>query len=116
MLRDCMAREEAAPRTGFRFTNGKDATKICIPQYREGFLQLMGGREVLLNFARCGWGDEEVKTLAAALAYAQASRATTQAQGLHLSFNKLTDAAMPPRRGDRGGGHARADGLPPRLQ
>ena len=93
--RDGMAREEAAPGTGFRFTSGKDATKICIPQYREGFLRLMGGRGVLLNFARCGWGDEEVKTLAAALAYAQASRATTQARTLWLSSNKLTDAAMP---------------------
>jgi len=94
--RDGMAREEAAPGTGFRFTSGKDATKICIPQYREGFLRLMGGRGVLLNFARCGWGHEEVKTLAAALAYAQASRATTQARTLWLSSNKLTDAAMPP--------------------
>ena len=97
MLRDGMAREDAAPGTGFRFTNGKDATNICIPQYREGFLRLMGGRErgELLNFARCGWGDEEVKTLAAALACAQASRATTQARVLRLSSNKLTDAAMP---------------------
>ena len=96
MLRDGMAREEAAPGSGFRFTNGKDATNICIPQYREGFLRLMGGEGVLLNFAGCGWGDEEVKTLAAALAYAQASRATTQAKTLGLSSNKLTDAAMPP--------------------
>ena len=95
MLRDGMAREEAAPGTGFRFTNGKDATKICIPQYREGFLRLMGGGGGL-NFDMCGWGDEEVKTLAAALAYAQASRATTQADRLSLSNNKLTDAAMPP--------------------
>ena len=96
MLRDGMAREEAAPGSGFRFTNGKDATNICIPQYREGFLRLMGGGEELLSFARCGWGDEEVKTLAAALAYAQANRATTQARTLFLSSNKLTDAAMPP--------------------
>ena len=96
MLRDGMAREEAAPGTGFRFTNGKDATNICIPQYREGFLRLMGGGEELLSFALCGWGDEEVKTLAAALAYAQANRATTQARTLGLSSNKLTDAAMPP--------------------
>ena len=96
MLRDGMAREEAAPGSGFRFTNGKDATNICIPQYREGFLRLMGGRGVLLNFDLCGWGDEEVKTLAAALAYAQANRATTQARILRLAANKLTDAAMPP--------------------
>ena len=95
MLRDGMAREEAAPGTGFRFTNGKDATKICIPQYREGFLRLMGGGGALA-FDNCGWGDEEVKTLAAALAYAQANGATTQADCLRLGANKLTDAAMPP--------------------
>ena len=35
MMREGMAREQAAAGTGIRFTNGKDATDICIPQYRE---------------------------------------------------------------------------------
>ena len=34
MMREGMAREQAAAGTGIRFTNGKDATDICIPQYR----------------------------------------------------------------------------------
>ena len=46
--------------------------------------------------ANCGWGDDGVKTLAAALAYAQANGATTQADCLRLGANELTDAAMPP--------------------
>ena len=41
MLRAGMAREAEEPGSGYRFTNGKDATAICIPQYREGFLRLM---------------------------------------------------------------------------
>ena len=57
MLRKGMAREAAEAGTGFRFTNGKDATAVCIPQYREAFLRLMrmGG---ILSLDRCGWGDE----------------------------------------------------------
>ena len=52
MLREGMAREEAAAGTGFRFTNGKDATSVCIPQYREGFLRLVGGAEMLALLGR----------------------------------------------------------------
>ena len=39
--------------------NGKDATSICIPQYKEAFMRLMssGG---LLWFAGCKWTDAEV--------------------------------------------------------
>ena len=95
MLRAGMAREAEAAGTGFRFTNGKDATEICIPQYRDGFLRLMamGG---VLNYANLGWGDAEAATLAAALAYAHANGATSQAFELSLSANQLTDAALPP--------------------
>ena len=95
MLRDGMAREASEAGTGFRFTNGKDATAVCIPQYRKAFLRLMR-MDGLLNFNRCGWGDEQVRVLAAALVYAQANGATSQATSLRLGANRLTDAALPP--------------------
>ena len=95
MLREGVAREAAVPGTGFRFTNGKDATAICIPQYREGFLRLIRG-DGSLNFGRCGWGDAELRALVAALAYAHANGATTRATTLRLSSNRLSDAALPP--------------------
>ena len=46
--------------------NGKDATSICIPQYKEAFMRLMstGGK---LNLFNCKWTDAEVKQLVAAL-------------------------------------------------
>jgi len=74
---------------------GKDATEICIPQYREGFARLMsaGGG---LAFDFCDWGDAEVRQLAAALMAAHAAGATTQADTLRLTGNRLTDAALPP--------------------
>ena len=75
--------------------NGKDATSICIPQYKEAFFRLMssGG---LLYFSRCKWTDAEVKQLAAALQCAHAEGATSQADSLYLQMNQLTDAALPP--------------------
>ena len=94
MLKAGMEREAAEAGSGFRFTNGKDATAICIPQYKEGFLRLMA-KEGLLGFFKCGWGDAEVRELAAALAYAHAAGATTQAEFLDLGGNKLTDASVP---------------------
>ena len=78
-----------------RFTNGKDATTVCIPQYRTGFLRLMRKRGGL-SFAGCAWGDAEVRQLVAALAFAHAEDATTQAFALYLDRNRLTAAAIPP--------------------
>ena len=78
-----------------RFTNGKDATTVCIPQYRAGFLRLMGEGGGL-SFAGCAWGDAEVRQLVAALAFAHAEGATTQAFALYLDRNRLTAAAIPP--------------------
>ena len=89
-----LAKEQAEAGSGLRFTNGKDATAICIPQYKEGFLRLMA-KEGTLAFGYCGWGDAEVRELAAALAYAHAAGATTQADRLRLDRNKLTDASVP---------------------
>ena len=54
MLRKGMAREAAEAGTGFRFTNGKDETSVCIPQYREGFLRLIGEAGMLTFFAVAG--------------------------------------------------------------
>ena len=75
--------------------NGKDATSICIPQYKEAFFRLMssGG---MLYFGDCKWTDAEVKQLAAALQCAHAEGATSQADDLRLMNNQLTDAALPP--------------------
>ena len=42
MLREGVARAAEEPGAGIHFTNGKDATEICIPQYREAFLRLTG--------------------------------------------------------------------------
>ena len=109
LLRDGMAREEAEAGTGFRFTNGKDATEVCIPQYREAFLRLMRGAEVL-SFMYCSWGDDEVEQLCGALAYAHAAGSTTAAEGLYLTGNALTDAALAHLA------RAFAAGLVPRLE
>ena len=89
-----MEREKKEKGTGIAFTNGKDATKICIPQYREGFLRLMGDC-TMLSFDSCGWHDEEARQLAGALAFAHAQGATTPAHTLRLFGNRLTDAALP---------------------
>ena len=74
--------------------NGKDATSICIPQYREAFMRLMSSGGMLL-FSGCKWTDAEVKQLVAALQYAHAEGATSQADCLDLNLSKLTDAALP---------------------
>ena len=71
MMTEGIAREQAEPGTGFRFTNGKDATSICIPQYEKAFVRLMG-EAMALDYSRCGWGEAEAEELAAALADAQA--------------------------------------------
>ena len=77
MLREGMKREARRPGTGCRFTDGKDCTEICIPQYRKGFLRLLGkgGR---MNFNGCQWTNADVEQLVVALKYAHAAEATTQ--------------------------------------
>ena len=63
--------------------NGKDATNICIPQCREAFFRLMSSGGTLY-FEGCKWTDAEVKQLVAALQYAHAEGATSQAEQLNL--------------------------------
>ncbi len=88
-----MTREEAEAGTGFRFTNGKDATSVCIPQYRKAFVRLVGAAKMLLYFS-CGWGDEEAAVVCDALLWAHENGATSPARYLNLSSNKLTDASV----------------------
>jgi len=51
---------------------------ICIPQYRGGFLRLLGAGG-MLGFDSCVWGDDEVVQLVAALEFARDAGAATGA-------------------------------------
>ena len=77
----------------FKFTNGKDATNVCIPQYAEAFTRLLGTCKVL-GYARLGWGPAEGEQLAAALAYAQRMGTIMPAERLILFGNKLGTAGV----------------------
>ena len=89
MIRDGMQREKNEPGTGIKFTNGKDATEIVIPQYRKGFHRLMS--EVTeMAYGGLKWGDNEVQVLARALAYAHASGSLAQ-----LKVSSLPTALLP---------------------
>ena len=90
---DGMKREAVEAGTGFRFTNGKDATTVCIPQYREAFLRLVSGAEGLRYGGRGSWGDDKAAVLCDALLWAHTNGATTQATYLGLLGNHLTDAS-----------------------
>ena len=88
MIRHGMEDERAAPGTGIKFTNGKDATDVVIPQYAEGFVRLM--REASeLTYAGLGWGVDEAQTLARAFAYAHTKGALAQVTNLYLNDNKI---------------------------
>ena len=77
----------------FKFTNGKDATNVCIPQYAEAFKRLLGTSKVLY-YARLGWGAAEGEQLAAALACAQRMDTAVAAETLYLHENKLGTAGV----------------------
>lgn len=95
MLRKGIAREAVATGSGVRFTNGKDATHVCIPQFREAFLRLFSKAERLL-FGDIAWTDADVRQLAVALIFAHEAGATSKALLLTLGDNKLTAAAVAP--------------------
>lgn len=94
MVQEGMENEAKKEGTGFRFTNGKDATEICIPQYQEAFLRIMA-KGSKLSFDVGAWGDEEVRDLVAALQYAHAEGATSQTRELNICDNNLTDESVP---------------------
>ena len=77
----------------FKFTNGKDATNVCIPQYAEAFTRLLGTSK-LLGYARLGWGAAEGEQLAAALACAQRMDTAVAAEKLFINGNKLGTAGV----------------------
>ena len=77
----------------FKFTNGKDATNVCIPQYAEAFTRLLGTSK-MLGYARLGWGAAEGEQLAAALACAQRMDTAVAAEKLWLTDNKLGTAGV----------------------
>merc|ERR1719316_1839062 len=93
----------------FRFTNGKDATNVCIPQYAEAFKRLLGTSKVLY-YERLGWGAAEGEQLAAALACAQRMGTAVAAETLVLVANKLGTA------GARAIGKVIEAGALPRLE
>ena len=77
----------------FKFTNGKDATNVCIPQYAEAFTRLLGTSKVLA-YQMLGWGAAEGEQLAAALACAQRMGTAVAAERLCLAGNKLGTAGV----------------------
>ena len=78
----------------FKFTNGKDATNVCIPQYAEAFTRLLGTSK-LLAYWGLGWGAAEGEQLAAALACAQRMGTAVAAEKLHIFKNKLSGCLSP---------------------
>ena len=77
----------------FKFTNGKDATNVCIPQYAEAFTRLLGTSK-LLGYFSLGWGAAEGEQLAEALACAQRMGTAVAAEELVLHENKLGTAGV----------------------
>ena len=77
----------------FKFTNGKDATNVCIPQYAEAFKRLLGTSKILA-YGMLGWGAAEGEQLAAALACAQRMDTAVAAETLYLQENKLGTAGV----------------------
>ena len=73
----------------FKFTNGKDATNVCIPQYAEAFTRLLGTSKELY-YSRLGWGAAEGEQLAAALACAQRMDTAVAAEKLFIHGNTAT--------------------------
>ena len=93
MIRHGMEVERAEPGTGIKFTNGKDATNVVIPQYEAGFLRLMREASVL-EYAELRWGDDEAQTLARAFAYAHARDCLANVTTLSLGGNQIGDAGV----------------------
>ena len=77
----------------FKFTNGKDATNVCIPQYAEAFTRLLGTSKIL-DYRILGWGAAEGEQLAAAFACAQRMGTAVAAERLALNKNKLGTAGV----------------------
>ena len=76
-----------------KFTNGKDATEIVIPQYEKGFDRMM--KEVIsLEFCDLGWQDAEALQFVTALAHAHANGGLRHLTKIDLSKNQIGDEGM----------------------
>jgi len=94
MLEEGMDREKAVAGSGIVFTNGKDATSICIPQYEEAFMRLFASAKAL-SYSELGWGEAAAEELAVAFQYLHArTGGIGAAEYLSLHSNQLTDAAI----------------------
>lgn len=89
MMHDGIAAEALCPGDGIKFTNGKDLTKVVIPQYKDAFMRLMS-EQVELTFAKVGWGDTEVVQLSAALACARDHSTVMRLKMIDLSGNTVS--------------------------
>lgn len=76
-----------------KFTNGKDATEIVIPQYAIGFKRLME-EVVSLEFSNLGWGDADAIELAIALEHAHSHGGLRRVTKLELMRNNISDDGM----------------------
>ena len=90
MMRQGVATEEATPGSGIKFTSGKDLAKVIIPQYKEGFLRLLGASEGL-EYGHLSFGDQGVKMMLAALAYAEAHGPRLRLLKLAVHDNQISD-------------------------
>ena len=95
MLNAGVQKEAESLGSGIKFTSGKDLTEVVIPQYKKGFLRLMGAADTLM-YTSLGWGDEEAKDLAAALAVKDENGrgALPSLTKLYLSENQIGDEGM----------------------
>jgi hypothetical protein len=76
-----------------RFTNGKDATAVIIPQYEAAFVRLMSEVSAL-DYEELAWGDEEARELAESIAYAHARGGLRKLRKLNLLKNKVGDDGL----------------------
>lgn len=59
LMLDGVAAEAECAGSGIRFTNGKDLLAVCVPQYKQSFLTLLGEAHTL-DFASLGWTDADM--------------------------------------------------------
>ena len=93
MIRTGMELEKTTPGEGIKFTNGKDATAVVIPQYQQGFVRLMRNA-TYMAYANLGWGDAEMQTLAGAFEFAHANGAIPNLKTLAMQQNAIGDAGV----------------------
>ena len=73
-----------------KFTNGRDATEIVIPQYALGFEAAMEAA-VEFDYEGLGWQDAEAEQFAAALAHAHANGGLRKVTKVNLIKNQISD-------------------------